>query len=92
MGERPGRTVPHKQENADRWAARLRKMRQLGISYADMAEMSGVGLTTVKGIAAGDRCFLQDRTAIMLDNAVPRFELAVMLKRRTGEFLEAAGA
>lgn len=92
MAKRPGRTVPRKQENADRWAARLRGMRQLGISYADMAEMSGVGLTTVKGIAAGDRCFLHDRTAIMLDNAVPRFELAVSLKLRTREFLGAVMA
>lgn len=92
MGKRPGWTVPRKQENADRWAARLQKMRKLGISYADMAEMSGLGLTTVKDIAAGGKCFLRDSTAIRLENAVPRFQLAVRLKLDTGEFLGAMGA
>ena len=84
--------MPRKQEAARTWAKVLSRMHSEGVGYAQIAEMSGVPLTTVKDIAAGDRCYLHDATAIMLQNAIPRFELAVRLRRSTKSFQEAMGA
>ena len=84
--KRRGRTVPHKQKWAEEWCDRLRKMHRLGISYRQIAEMSGVSLTNVKQLAAGERSVVRDSTAAKLKSAAPRFELAVRLRAETIEF------
>ena len=83
MKIRNGHTVPDRRSAAREWQRRLRLMKGHGVSYYEVARLSGLSHSAVKNIAAG-QAFMRRSTEELLERAVPRLDAALRLKRAEG--------